>query len=158
VVVDSVQVQAIDAAGLTSTLSRKITLGGTVPAVDPFVTATTVDPTLVAQTQVCTQACQANDPTRLGITLRIAGTSALTQPFAQVYYYRRDLATGAVTLLGTGFNPNGVVEGGQASFTYSFTYTPPPGLEGSYSIFAVGVNSAGYALRNEGRTVVFFRR
>jgi hypothetical protein len=159
VVVDSVQAQAVDAAGLTATLSRPIVLGGTIPTLNPFVAATTVDPTLVASERVCTRACVAGtDRTTLGISMRIAGTSALTQPFARVYYYRRNLATGAVHLLGSGLDPVGVVEGGQASFTYSLSYTPPPGLEGSYSIFAVGVNSAGYALRNQGSTVVFFQR
>jgi hypothetical protein len=158
VVVDSVQAQAVDAAGLTATLSRPITLSGTVPTLDPFATATTVEPTLVASERVCTRGCVANDRTTLGISMRIAGTSALTQPFARVYFFRRDQATGAVHLLGSSITVAGEVEAGRASFTYPFTYTPPAGLEGSFSVFAVGVNSAGYALRNPGSTVVFFQR
>ena len=86
-----------------------------------------------------------------GALVKVAGT-AITATTDHNGHFTLEADAGATLAV------DGVVEGGQASFTYPFTYIPTPGLEGSYGIFAVGVNSAGYALRSDARTAVFFRR
>ena len=157
--VDSVQVQAVDAAGSSSFASRALTITAPLPS-DPFAGVTTVAPTDVAPRLVCTRACLNSDQVSAQVTLRVAGSASLTQPFARVYFFGRSVDTGLVRFFGSvgGLSAEGQVGGGQATFRYTLNYTPPAGLSGGFQLFAVGVTSGGNALRNEPLRVDFIAR
>ena len=165
VLVDSLRVHAADAAGLTARASRYLdpaVYGGNSSVADPFPAVATTELRIDAA-RVCTGPCQGDVRTRLGVELRITGPSALDrQPFARVYFYRRDPVSGGIELLGSvsGLSAVGVLSSGQATFTYTLSHTPPAGLTGTYAIFAVGVSSGGNALRTDvaERLVEFFQQ
>lgn len=149
VVVDSFQFRAVDAAGLASVSSRRVSrvaFGNDTSTLDPFSTIS-ADSTTPDGSFVCTANCRANDAKDLNLTLRIVDESVTGGlPFARVYFFIRS-ADGEVTLLGPPTSTSSTVQTStQRTITYAFPYTPSRGLAGTFSVFAVGVTSRGNAM------------
>jgi hypothetical protein len=157
---DSVVVRVTDAAGLQALQSVRLpdTPGASTADPLPLVAGTALQ---LSNATICTLNCLPSDATSTTISFRINGTLDLGQPFDRIYFFRL-LASGQARLIGstTAFRRDDV--GTVRSYTYTFTYAPTAGLEGSYVVFAVGVMGgtarAGAALRSDDGTVTLVRR
>jgi hypothetical protein len=166
VIVDSLQVRATDAAGLEAVADRLVSrasFGNDTSTLDPFPTFSSAT-TSVDRVLVCTAGCRSADPTSLTVKLRVIDESTTGGlPFARVYVFRRG-PSGRIRLLGPPTSTSQTVQTAtQRTVTYTFPYSPEPGLSGSYALFAVGVQSGGAAMITEYRagasnTVQFFTR
>lgn len=159
--VDSVRVQAIDAAGQQSSASRHLptSIFGNATINDPFSGITATSPTIVDAVRVCVAGCQTGERRTVRLEMSVTATSDFLNraPFARVYFFGRG-PSGNAFLLGSTDQSSGTVGGGVAVWNFRFTYSPPPTMLGRFNVFAVGVNSAGQALRNEGADIDFFAR
>lgn len=157
---DSAYARVTDAAGLTALAARPLPSGGIATVTDPLPLVASTAAQLT-NTTVCTQNCLAGDPTSTSISFRISGTLDLVQPFDRVYFYRVGQG-GQARLLGstTSFRRDDVVN--VRTYTYTFAYTPAPGLEGNHTVFAVGLVGgtarAGAAIRSEDVGLTLIRR
>jgi hypothetical protein len=149
VLVDSVQVRALDAAGLVAAQSRGISasmLSRTTTG-DPFSTVASVAASL-SSTAVCVSGCLATDPTSATVTLRATGPSGYGNPFARVYFFAAR-AGGPVALLGVTDAPKVADTGTERTFSFSLPFTPTGKAAGELSVFAVGVSAAGSGLKTQ---------
>jgi hypothetical protein len=159
VLVDSVQVQALDAAGLSDVVNRAVapsTYGGNSSTADPFPAVSSLRLLPDVTGMICTLECQPGDRTAVTLELRVLGASSLG-PFNRVYFFRRDL-NGTVTLIGSVADVVITSTAAGTSLTYALPYTPPAGLTGKHSFFAVGVSSRGDGIRTAPEPISFFRR
>ena len=155
-VVDSIFAEVTDAAQLRFRTGRALSFssigGGNIPS-DPF--AAVVGATISLPGRVCTFGCTASE-TAGPASVRVvadAGVAALSR----MYLFARD-GDGRVVLLGSGADFKGSATGTQLIYTYSLTLNAPSNLEGTYTVFAIGVSGGGNALKSNDVEVEFFGR
>jgi hypothetical protein len=158
VLVDSVQVRVTDAAGLVTRGSRPLlpaSFGGSVSVTDPFPALAGVMPLINTQ-RVCTAGCIGADPTSVTVTIRLAGEPGLS-PLSRMYLFLRNTA-GLVTQVASTPTFSVTETGTQRTYTYTLTFTPPRGATGAMTVFGVGLNPAGNALKTDDVALEFFAR
>jgi hypothetical protein len=157
VAVDSLQLRLTDAAGHASFASRPVpsaAFSGVAPS-DPFSAVSSVAASATVQ-RVCTDQCTPGDAAAVGVTVRIIGEPGLSA------LSRMSLmavgANGVVTEVASTQTFSVAETGTQRTYSYTFTYRPPVGVRGSYTLFGIGLSSGGNALKSPDLGVEFFTR
>lgn len=149
VLVDSIRVAAVDAAGNPSRHGRVILPGDLdrTTTSDPF-TAMTSSTFASSSAAACVADCAASDVTTLTLTFVATGVSGFASQFSVVYFYLLD-GTGSATLVTADLNgPQVLDEGGQRSYRFSGDFNTVGLRPGFYFAFALGITAGGDSFRS----------